>query len=310
MFNEKIIVTGGAGFLGQSVVEQLEIAGYDVANIVVPRKAQFDLTKQEDVARLYDQHNPDIVIHLAAEVGGIGANMEQPGRFFYANMSMGINLIEEARIRNIKKFVFVGTVCAYPKYCPAPFKEIDIWNGYPEETNAPYGVAKKSLFVMLEAYYSQYGLKSSILVPVNLYGPRDNFNPNSSHVIPALIHKCEIAKKNKSPTIECWGTGQSTREFLYVDDAARGIVKATQAMNYPTPINLGSGQEITIKDLMNKISQLCDYKGVVLWNKSKPDGQPRRLLDISKARSLLHWEPKQDFDEGLRNTINWYRNQQ
>lgn len=308
MSNDKIIVTGGAGFLGQSVVEQLEIAGYDRENIIVPRRAQFDLTQQNDVIRLYDEYNPDVVIHLAAEVGGIGANMEQPGRFFYANISMGIHLIEQARIRNIKKFVFVGTVCAYPKFCPAPFKEIDLWNGYPEETNAPYGIAKKSLFTMLEAYYAQYGLRSTVLVPVNLYGPRDNFNPNTSHVIPALIHKCETAKKNKSPTIECWGTGQATREFLYVDDAARGIVKATQVMNYPTPINLGSGEEITIKDLTNKISRLCDYKGVVLWNPSKPDGQPRRLLDIDKAHSLLNWEPHQNFDDGLVNTINWYRN--
>jgi nucleoside-diphosphate-sugar epimerase len=287
--------------------DKLIAVGYNPNTIIVPRKAQYDLTQQESVNRLFEDTNPDIVIHLAAEVGGIGANMKYPGRFFYANMSMGINLIEQSRLNNIKKFVFVGTVCAYPKHCPAPFKEFDIWNGYPEETNAAYGVAKKSLFTMLEAYYQQYELKSTILVPVNLYGPRDNFNPNSSHVIPALIHKCETAKRNNIDRIECWGTGDSTREFLYVDDAADGIVCSISKIDYPTPINLGSGHEISIKDLIHKISKLCGYNGEIVWDTSKPDGQPRRLLDISKAKALLDWEPKQNFEDGLINTINWYR---
>lgn len=307
MLQDKVIVTGGAGFLGQSVVKKLLEAGFDPSKIVVPRKADIDLTKEANVIKLYEDHKPDIVVHLAAEVGGIGANMENPGRFFYANMAMGLNLVEQARIHNINKFVFVGTACAYPKFCPSPFKEEDLWNGYPEETNAPYGVAKKAIYLMLEAYQQQYGLKSAVLIPVNLYGPNDNFNPASSHVVPALIRKCVAAKENKQPFIECWGTGSATRDFLYVDDAADGIVEAVLKIDSPIPINLGSGSEIRIKDLIYKIAQYCEYTGEIRWNSSKPDGQPRRLLDISKAKTLLGWEPKQNFDDGLRQTVEWYK---
>ena len=308
MLQDKVIVTGGAGFLGQSVVKKLLEAGFDPSKIVIPRKADIDLTKEANVIKLYEDHQPDIVVHLAAEVGGIGANMENPGRFFYANMSMGLNLVEQARVHNIKKFVFVGTACAYPKFCPSPFKEEDLWNGYPEETNAPYGVAKKAIYLMLEAYQQQYGLKSAVLIPVNLYGPNDNFNPASSHVVPALIRKCVAAKNNKEPFIECWGTGSATRDFLYVDDAANGIIEAVLKIDSPIPINLGSGSEIRIKDLIDKIVKYCEYDGEVRWNSSKPDGQPRRLLDISKAKELLGWEPKQNFDDGLRQTVEWYKN--
>lgn len=308
MLQDKVIVTGGAGFLGQSVVKKLLEAGFDPTKIVIPRKADIDLTKEANVIKLYEDHQPDIVVHLAAEVGGIGANMENPGRFFYANMSMGLNLVEQARVHNIKKFVFVGTACAYPKFCPSPFKEEDLWNGYPEETNAPYGVAKKAIYLMLEAYQQQYGLKSAVLIPVNLYGPNDNFNPSSSHVVPALIRKCVSAKNNKEPFIECWGTGSATRDFLYVDDAANGIIEAVLKIDSPIPINLGSGSEIRIKDLIDKIVKYCEYDGEVRWNSSKPDGQPRRLLDISKAKELLGWEPKQNFDDGLRQTVEWYKN--
>jgi GDP-L-fucose synthase len=308
MLQDKVIVTGGAGFLGQSVVKKLLEAGFDPTKIVIPRKADIDLTKEANVIKLYEDHQPDIVVHLAAEVGGIGANMENPGRFFYANMSMGLNLVEQARVHNIKKFVFVGTACAYPKFCPSPFKEEDLWNGYPEETNAPYGVAKKAIYLMLEAYQQQYGLKSAVLIPVNLYGPNDNFNPASSHVVPALIRKCVSAKNNKEPFIECWGTGSATRDFLYVDDAANGIIEAVLKIDSPIPINLGSGSEIRIKDLIDKIVKYCEYDGEVRWNSSKPDGQPRRLLDISKAKELLGWEPKQNFDDGLRQTVEWYKN--
>ena len=308
MLQDKVIVTGGAGFLGQSVVKKLLEAGFDPTKIVIPRKADIDLTKEANVIKLYEDHQPDIVVHLAAEVGGIGANMENPGRFFYANMSMGLNLVEQARVHNIKKFVFVGTACAYPKFCPSPFKEEDLWNGYPEETNAPYGVAKKAIYLMLEAYQQQYGLKSAVLIPVNLYGPNDNFNPASSHVVPALIRKCVSAKNNKEPFIECWGTGSATRDFLYVDDAANGIIEAVLKIDSPIPINLGSGSEIRIKDLIDKIVKYCEYDGEVRWNSSKPDGQPRRLLDISKAKELLGWEPKQNFDDGLQQTVEWYKN--
>jgi GDP-L-fucose synthase len=308
MLQDKVIVTGGAGFLGQSVVKKLLEAGFNPEKIVIPRKADIDLTKEANVIKLYKDHQPDIVVHLAAEVGGIGANMENPGRFFYANMSMGLNLVEQARVHSIKKFVFVGTACAYPKFCPSPFKEEDLWNGYPEETNAPYGIAKKAIYLMLEAYQQQYGLNSAVLIPVNLYGPNDNFNPASSHVVPALIRKCVAAKNNKEPFIECWGTGSATRDFLYVDDAANGIIEAVLKINSPIPINLGSGSEIRIKDLIDKIVKYCEYDGEVRWNSSKPDGQPRRLLDITKAKELLGWEPKQNFDDGLRQTVEWYKN--
>jgi GDP-L-fucose synthase len=248
-----------------------------------------------------------VVIHLAAEVGGIGANMAHPGRFFYANMAMGLHLVEHARRVGLKKFVHTGTVCAYPKHCPVPFHEDDIWNGYPEETNASYGVAKKAILVMLDGYRREYGLASAVAMPANLYGPADSFDPASSHVIPALIRKCEEARLAGAPEVVCWGTGSATREFLYVDDAAEGIVRAAEVMDEPVPINLGGGIEIAIRDLVTKIAAACDYRGRVVWDTTKPDGQPRRGLDISRATSLLGWTPKQDFDAGLRTTVEWWR---
>ena len=305
---KRIVVTGGAGFLGRAVCRVLRERGVANDRIVVPRRRDFDLTVEADVERLYETARPDVVIHLAAEVGGIGANMAQPGRFFYANMAMGLHLVEHARRRGLEKFVHTGTVCAYPKHCPIPFREDDIWNGYPEETNAPYGVAKKAIFVMLDGYQRQYGLKSAVVVPVNLYGPWDNFDPASSHVIPALIRKCEEARIAQSPEVVCWGTGSATREFLFVDDAAEGIVRAAETMDEPVPINLGGGVEIAIRDLVGKIARACDYRGQVVWDTSKPDGQPRRALDITRARTLLGWEPKQNFDTGLAATVAWWRN--
>jgi len=306
----RIVVTGGAGFLGRAVVAGLRGRGVPDHQIIVPRRRDFDLTVEDQVARLYDVARPDIVIHLAAEVGGIGANMAHPGRFFFANMAMGLHLVEHARRRGIRKFVHTGTVCAYPKHCPVPFREDDIWNGYPEETNAPYGVAKKAIFVMLDGYRREYGLASAVTVPVNLYGPGDNFDPASSHVIPALIRKCEEARQTAAPEVVCWGTGAATREFLFVDDAAEGIVRAAEVMEEPVPINLGGGVEISIRDLVEKIAAACDYRGRIAWDTGKPDGQPRRSLDISRARSLLGWAPRQDFEAGLRATVKWWRSQQ
>jgi GDP-L-fucose synthase len=305
--NERIVVTGGGGFLGRRVCATLEQSGVARDRIFVPRQSEYDLTDLEAVRRLYDTARPTVVFHLAAQVGGIGANRLHPGRFFYASMAMGLHLIEEARVRGLRKFVQVGTVCAYPKFAPVPFRESDLWNGYPEETNAPYGVAKKALFVMLDAYRREYGLASAAVLPVNLYGPGDNFDPESSHVIPALIRKCEEARLAKAPTITAWGTGSASREFLYVDDAARGIVAAAERLDEPDPVNLGTGREITIRDLTLLIARLCDYPGEVVWDPSKPDGQPRRCLDTSKADRLLGWKAVVPFEEGLRNTIDWYR---
>lgn len=304
---KRITITGGAGFLGSAVCAALRRRGVTPDRLFVPRRRDFDLTREADVERMYDVARPDVVIHLAAEVGGIGANREHPGRFFYANMAMGLHLVEHARRRGIEKFVHTGTVCAYPKHCPVPFREEDIWNGYPEETNAPYGVAKKAIFVMLDGYRREYGLRSAVVLPVNLYGPGDNFDPASSHVIPALIRKCEEARLTNAPEVVCWGTGAATREFLHVEDAAEGVIRAAEVMEEPLPINLGGGAEIAIRDLVVKIAAACDYRGRIAWDASKPDGQPRRGLDISRARSLLGWEPGQDFDAGLAATVRWWR---
>ena len=304
---KRIVVTGGAGFLGQAVCRVLRERGVPAARLVVPRRREFDLTVEADVARLYATARPDVVIHLAAEVGGIGANMAHPGRFFYANMAMGLHLVEHARRARIEKFVHTGTVCAYPKHAPVPFREADLWNGYPEETNAPYGVAKKAVFVMLDGYHREFGLASAVVVPVNLFGPGDNFDPASSHVIPALIRKCEEARLADSPEVVCWGTGVATREFLHVDDAAEGVVRAAEVMEEPLPINLGGGQEIAIRDLVAKVARACNYAGRIAWDTAKPDGQPRRALDISRARDLLGWQPRQDFDSGLAATVAWWR---
>ncbi len=304
---QRITVTGGAGFLGRHVLDGLAKLG--CREVFVPRRKEFDLTREADVARLYEQVRPDVVIHLAAEVGGIGANRAHPGRFFFANMAMGMHLVEYARIHNIRKFVHTGTVCAYPKFTPVPFNENDLWNGYPEETNAPYGVAKKALFVMLDGYKREYGLNSTVVVPVNLYGPHDNFDPETSHVIPALIRKCLEARQRGDATMTCWGTGSASREFLYVDDAAAGIIAAAQRVDDPEPINLGTGQEITIRDLVTLIAQLCDYQGDIAWDATKPDGQPRRCLDTTRAAARLDWRAQVDFETGLRETIAWWRKQ-
>lgn len=302
--HEKIVVTGGAGFLGSFLIEKLRSRGY--RDIFVPRIEEFDLTREADVERLYAQQKPAAVIHLAAQVGGIGANRENPGRFFYANMIMGVHLIEHARRAGLKKFVQIGTICAYPKFTPVPFKEDDLWSGYPEETNAPYGIAKKALLVMCQAYRQQYGLNAVYLLPVNLYGPRDNFDLNSSHVIPALIRKCVEAKRRNASHIEAWGTGSASREFLYVEDAAEGITLTLEKYNSPEPMNLGSGREITIKALTELIARLTGFKGEIRWDPSKPDGQPRRCLDVTRAKQEIGFVAGTPFEEGLKRTIAWY----
>jgi GDP-L-fucose synthase len=314
--NKKIVVTGGAGFLGRQVVARLRDRGVPEANIFVPRRRDFDLTTERDAAHLYrtafGKDRADVVIHLAAEVGGIGANRRSPGRYFYANMAMALHLIEQARLDGLTerggKFVQVGTICAYPKFTPVPFKEDDLWNGYPEETNAPYGVAKKAAWQMLDAYRAQYGFRSAYVLPVNLYGPHDNFDLESSHVIPALIRKCIEAQRRGQASITCWGTGNASREFLYVEDAAEGILRAAEVMDDPTPINLGASFEIRIRDLVDLIVRLTGFKGRVEWDASKPDGQPRRCLDTQRAAHLLNWRATTPFEEGLRRTIEWYRN--
>ena len=306
---KRIVVTGGAGFLGRVVCEKLRQRGCPAANILVPRRAQFDLTHEADVKHLYDEMRPDVVVHLAAEVGGIGANMDNPGRFFFANMAMALHLIEQARLSRIDKFVQVGTICAYPKFTPVPFEEDDLWNGYPEETNAPYGVAKKAALVMLDAYYRQYGLKGAYVLPVNLYGPHDNFDLHTSHVIPALIRKCTAAIDERRDHIVCWGSGKVSREFLYVDDAAEGILRAAEVMDEPVPINLGTGMEITIKDLVELIARLTGFDGEIRWDATKPDGQPRRCLDTQRAKKLLAWQAQVGFEQGLRRTIDWWRDE-
>jgi GDP-L-fucose synthase len=298
------VVTGGAGFLGRVVCERLRQRG--AAEVLIPRRAQYDLTVERDVERLYSDTRPQVVIHLAAEVGGIGANMANPGRYFYANMAMAMHLIEHARRNGLEKLVQTGTICAYPKFTPVPFKESDLWNGYPEETNAPYGVAKKAAMVMLDAYQRQYGLKGVYVLPVNLYGPWDNFNLDTSHVIPALIRKCIEARDAGRDHIVCWGTGSASREFLYVDDAAEGLIRAAEVMETPEPINLGTGMEITIRDLVTLIARLCDFRGEIRWDSSKPDGQPRRCLDVSRATQMLDWWAQVGFEDGLGRTIGWF----
>jgi GDP-L-fucose synthase len=303
--SRKICVTGGAGFLGSYVLKKLKERGCD--NILVPEIEKYDLVTIEDIRRMYDDMKPDIVIHLAAVVGGIGANREHPGEFFYKNLMMGVQLIEEGRLRGLEKFVAIGTVCAYPKFTPVPFKEEDIWNGYPEETNAPYGLAKKMLLVQSQSYRDEYGFNSIFLLPVNLYGPRDNFNPASSHVIPAIIKKCVDAIDEDKGYIECWGTGKASREFIYAEDAAEGILLATELYNGAQAVNIGSGFEITIKDLTEKIAELTCFQGEIRWDESQPDGQPRRCLDTTKAKELFGFEAQTTFDEGLKKTIEWYR---
>ena len=302
--NKRVTVTGGAGFLGSYVVEKLRERG--CRHIFVPRSRDYDLREKEAIIRMYEDSQPDIVIHLAAVVGGIGANRKYPGRFFYDNAMMGIQLIEYARQFAVEKFVCIGTICAYPKYTPVPFKEDDLWNGYPEETNAPYGLAKKMLLVQLQAYRQQYGFNGIYLLPVNLYGPRDNFDPEYSHVIPAIIKKCVDAKRCGDKKIVAWGTGEVSREFLYVEDAAEGIILATERYNKPDPVNLGSGEEIKIKDLVYLIKELTGFEGVVEWDASQPDGQPRRRLDTSKAKEEFGFEAKTSLREGLRRTIRYY----
>jgi GDP-L-fucose synthase len=303
--DHRIIVTGGAGFLGRAVVELLHQRGVDAP--FVPRRRDYDLTHEADVARLYADMRPDVVIHLAAEVGGIGANQASPGRYFYANMAMALHLIEQGRRAGIRKFVQAGTICAYPKFTPVPFREEDLWNGYPEETNAPYGIAKKAAQVMLDGYRRQYGLASAYLLPVNLYGPWDNFDLRTSHVIPALVRKCLEARESGAGHMTCWGTGAASREFLFVEDCAEAIVRAAEMVEDPAPINLGTGHEISIRDLTRLVCDVTGFGGEIRWDESKPDGQPRRCLDPERAARQLGWRAGTSLEEGLRRTVEWYR---
>ena len=298
------MVTGGAGFLGSKVIENLRSSGVSASDLRVPRSRDSDLRNWENCVKAVKEM--DVVIHLAARVGGIGLNREMPGTLFYDNAIMGIQLMEAARQAMVKKFVAIGTICAYPKFTPVPFKEDDLWNGYPEETNAPYGLAKKMLLVQAQAYRAQYGFNAIYLLPVNLYGPGDNFDPRRSHVIPALIRKFAEAEDSGSKKVEAWGTGEASREFLYVDDAAEGIVLAAEKYNSPEPVNLGAEFEIRIKDLVVLISKLMGFKGEIVWDTSKPDGQPRRMLDVSRAKKLFGFKAKTKFEAGLKTTIDWY----
>jgi GDP-L-fucose synthase len=302
--SKKILITGASGFLGGYLIDELKKQG--CSRLIYPTSEEYDLRKVEDIQRLLGDFSPEIIIHLAAVVGGIGANRENPGKFFYDNIKMGIELIEESRKAKVEKFVAIGTICAYPKFTPVPFKEEDLWKGYPEETNAPYGLAKKMMLVQIQAYKQQYDFNGIYLLPVNLYGPRDNFDPSSSHVIPALIKKCYEAKVNNLPEIEVWGTGKATREFLYVEDCAKAIALAAKKYDKPEPVNIGSGFEISIKDLIKLICKLMDYKGKIVWDKTKPDGQPKRCLDISKAKKEFGFKAKTDFEKGLKKTIKWF----
>ncbi len=303
--SKKVIVTGGAGFLGSHLTAKLKAAG---AEVFVPHHEKYDLVQLEAIQRMYEDFPiADMVIHLAAKVGGIGANREHPGSFMYDNLMMGVQLMHEAYLRKIPKFVALGTVCAYPKFTPVPFKEEELWNGYPEETNAPYGLAKKMMLVQSQGYREEYGYNSIFLLPVNLYGPEDNFNPETSHVIPALIKKCVDAIENGKDEIVVWGDGSPTREFLYVEDAAEGIMLAAEKFNKSDPVNLGSAFEISIKDLVETIVKHTRFKGKITWDKSKPNGQPKRKLDVSKAEKEFGFKSKTNFDEGLEKTITWYK---
>jgi len=303
--SRQITLTGGKGFLGSYIIEKLQKRG--CKNISIADLPEYNLTRLPDIKRMYNEQKPNIVIHLAAVVGGIGANRENPGKFFYENAIMGIQLLHEAYLNKIEKFVAIGTICAYPKFTPVPFKEENLWNGYPEETNAPYGLAKKMMLVQSQAYRQQYGFNSIFLLPVNLYGPRDNFDTQSSHVIPALIKKCVDAIDQGKNKIVVWGTGKPSREFIYVEDAAEGILLATEKYNKNEPINIGAGFEITIKDLVNLIVKFTGFKGKIIWDTSKPDGQPRRMLDTNKAEKEFGFKAKTSLEDGLKNTINWYR---
>lgn len=304
---KRICVTGGAGFLGTHLIRRLKEHG--AREIFIPQYPEYDLVREADIIRMIDTAKPDIIIHLAAKVGGIGANREKPGEFFYDNLMMGVQLIHQAWLKGVEKFVAIGTICAYPKYTPIPFKEEDLWNGYPEETNAPYGLAKKMLLVQSQSYREQYGYNSIFLLPVNLYGPGDNFNPASSHVIPALIRKYLEAQEQGASEIVAWGDGSPTREFIYVEDAAEGIALATQKYNSSEPVNIGSSFEISIKDLTETIARLTGFNGSIRWDTTKPNGQPRRKLDTTRAREAFGFEAKTDFEEGLKRTIAWYANE-
>ncbi len=304
LYTKNILITGGAGFLGSNLVDLIKEKVSDHSQIKIPRSKELDLRNWNNCLKVLD--DVDIVIHLAAKVGGIGYNQTHPAELFYDNAIMGIQLLEAARRKNIEKFVIVGTVCAYPKFTPVPFREDEIWNGYPEETNAPYGLAKKMLLVQSQAYREQYGFNSIYLIPVNLYGPGDNFNPKSSHVIPALIKKFVDAKSNGEKEVEIWGTGKASREFIYVGDAARAILLATEKYNYKDPINIGSGKEITIKELVALISEEVGYNDKIIWDKNKPDGQPRRCLNIDKAKKDFGFEAKVPIGEGIKRTVDWY----
>ncbi len=301
---KKICVTGGAGFLGTHLIRNLRARG--AQHIFIPKIEDYDLVKQADIQRMLDDSQPDVIIHLAAHVGGIGANMAKPAEFFYDNLMMGVQLMHESWKKGVEKFVAIGTICAYPKFTPIPFKEENLWEGYPEETNAPYGLAKKMLLVQSQSYRQQYGWNSIFLLPVNLYGPGDNFNPQSSHVIPALIRKCLEAKTRGDKEIIAWGDGSPTREFIYVADAAEGICLATERYNDSDPVNIGSSFEISIRDLTEKIARMTGFQGKITWDTSKPNGQPQRKLDTSRAEERFGFKARTDFDEGLKQTIEWY----
>jgi GDP-L-fucose synthase len=301
---KRVTVTGGAGFLGRFVIEKLK--AFDGVEVFVPRSREYNLIEKSDIIRMLNDSQPDLVIHLAAVVGGIGHNQKNPGKFFYDNLMMGVQLIEQSRLHGVKKFVATGTVCAYPKFTPVPFKEDDLWNGYPEETNAPYGLAKKMMLVQSQAYRDQYGFNSIFILPVNLYGPGDNFDLETSHVIPALIRKCVEARRSGAGFVEVWGSGRVSREFLYVEDCAEGIVKAAAVYNERDPVNLGNGREVVIKDLVEMIARLTGFEGEIRWQSDKPDGQPRRQLDTRRAFERFGFQAQTSLEQGLRQTIDWY----